>query len=845
MSNDVIRLADYQPPAWKIEKTHLTFVINENRTEVEALLSLVKQGSDDQVRLNGEGLETLLVEVDGQPVEYEIENDCLVFTPASEAFELKTRVAILPEDNTFLEGLYKSGDMYCTQCEAEGFRRITWYLDRPDALSVWTVVIDAPLAYPTLLSNGNRVYEKSTAAGRRRVEWHDPHPKPSYLFALVAGDLVCRPDSYTTQSGNVVDIMVYTRTEDASKVDFAIESIKAAMQWDEQRFGREYDLDVFNVVAVGDFNMGAMENKGLNIFNTSCVLATPDVATDDAYQRVEAIIGHEYFHNWSGNRVTCRDWFQLSLKEGFTVYRDAEFTSDLHSRSVKRIQDVSFLRTHQFSEDAGPTRHPIRPSEYEEISNFYTVTVYEKGAEVVGMLATLLGDDFRKGSDLYFERFDGHAATCDDFVDCMQEASGQDLAQFRHWYSLAGTPVVQVEAERQDDALVVIFRQSLEGADQPLMIPLRVQPYSDGGEACEDSRLIVLTEAETVVRFEGSQISLLSVNQGFSAPVHVEYELSDADRVTLASSDRDPVNRWDAVQGLIKQTWLAAYESDDWSGLDSLETALRSALDRAFDDPAFTAEVFTLPDAAQMYPLIEGAVDPLRLEQTRVRLRAGIGERLTAFIHPVMSHLGPAPSYLPSGKQAGLRRLWAVLSGLLASTQDPTIGDHLSRRFVAADNLTDRLNALRVSAIDGDTEQLYRGMLKVFIADWQAEPLLVDMWFQVQAANEDLEGIQALLKHEDYRLNNPNRARSVLGPWARSNPLAFHAEGGYEAFAQVITELESINPQIASRLVLPLTQFARWAEPYRKRAEAVLQQLSRDCGSKDMSEIVSKALKTA
>jgi aminopeptidase N len=840
MTNPVIKLSEYQPPAWLISQVELTFVINENRTEVQAQLHLKKNGDSQQVELDGEGLETLEVRIDDQEVDYQIIDNRLHVTAPSDEFVLHTRVAIVPEENTFLEGLYKSQDMYCTQCEAEGFRRITWFIDRPDVLATWSVKIDAPVALSTLLSNGNKVSEQ-TQAGRRLVEWKDPHPKPCYLFALVAGNLVCRPDVFETQSGKLVDIKVYTRSSDATKVDFAIESIKAAMRWDESRFGREYDLDVFNVVAVSDFNMGAMENKGLNIFNTSCVLATPDVATDAAYERVEAIIGHEYFHNWSGNRVTCRDWFQLSLKEGFTVYRDAEFTSDLHSRAVKRIQDVSFLRTHQFAEDAGPTRHPVRPSEYEEISNFYTVTVYEKGAEVVGMLATLLGDKFRAACDQYFDTFDGQAVTCDDFVNCMQAHSDWDLSQFKRWYEYAGTPKVKVTTTQTDQGLQATFTQSLEGCDEPLMIPLRVRPYDDQGQPTGEAQLVVLESFEAQVEF-AAPCSLLSVNEGFSAPILLEYDLSDEQLLLMAEQCEDPFNRWDAVQTFVKQLWLDAYHNDDWSGLELVAGVLDKSLNRGFKDPAFTAELLSLPDSAQIMGLIDEAVDPLKLDQVGKQLHRYLGEKLSVHIHPLMAHLGAAPLYEPGGKQAGRRRLWQVLVGYLAAAADSAAGDMISRRFVGANNLTDRMASMHAAAKGAQTVQYLDSMLQVFFQDWKDEPLLLDQWFQVQACYGSLTDIQGLLKHPEYSLNNPNRARSVLGPWARMNAEAFHGEGGYEAFVEVIGQIESINPQIAARLVLPLTQLARWTDPYQSKAHSSLLALQGQCTSKDMAEILGKAL---
>ena len=847
----VTRLADYRAPDWLISQVALTVTINDGETEIAATLELAQNSVDLQpLVLDGEGLETLSVAIDGVILDasaYAVTATSLtVLTPPAGGFTLETRVRIKPESNTQLEGLYKSGDMYCTQCEAEGFRRITWFLDRPDVLAVWNVCIDAPANMPTLLSNGNRVSDRTTAAGRRQVDWSDPHPKPAYLFALVAGDLVLRNDRFTTASGREVDLHVYTRQADADKVDFAIASIKQAMAWDERRFGREYDLDVFQVVAVGDFNMGAMENKGLNIFNTSCVLATPDVATDDAYERVEAIIGHEYFHNWSGNRVTCRDWFQLSLKEGFTVYRDAEFTADLRSRPVKRIQDVDFLRTHQFAEDAGPTSHPVRPAEYEEISNFYTVTIYEKGAEVVRMLETLIGrDQFRAGSDLYFERFDGQAVTCDDFVDCMQQASGRDLTQFRRWYSQNGTPQINVSVAADGDGSRITFRQQLRDGQAPFHMPMPCSLYAADGELLEQGLSWELDQVEQ--SFSVNQPSddlLVSVNQGFAAPVRIHYALDASQRDVLARHDLDGFNRWDAGRQIVIEAWAAYVGNADAALIDPIEHLFDAALAQFEQDPALTAEIIRLPDDSQILDELGADVDPVRVRQAGDAIRAELGRRMGGLIQPILLALEPVKPYQPGGDQAAKRSLWCLLAQLLAHAADDSIADALTRRFVGADNLTDRMNCMTVAGVMArHNPSMFQSMLTIFHADWQHEPLLLDQWFQQQARFGDFDAISALLEHADFSLGNPNRARSVLGVFTRANPEAFHAPGGYELLAGCVASLDVSNPQIGARLVIPLTRYKNWSTSQRERAIHVLKGLDKVCQSADCREVIGKALK--
>lgn len=645
-------------------------------------------------------------------------------------------------------------------------------------------------------------------------------------------------------SGRKVEIHVYTRAEDADKVMFAIECVKAAMRWDEKRFGREYDLDVFQIVAVSDFNMGAMENKGLNIFNTSCVLATPHVATDDAYERVEAIIAHEYFHNWSGNRVTCRDWFQLSLKEGFTVFRDAEFTSDLRSRPVKRIQDVDFLRTHQFAEDAGPTSHPVRPSEYEEISNFYTVTIYEKGAEVVRMLETLLGRaTFRKGSDLYFDRFDGQAATCDDFVQCMQEVSGIDLTQFKRWYSQAGTPKLSVSVEANGDGSKITVHQVLRDGQQPFHMPLPSSAYTRSGQVVQSSLNWTLTQETHEFELDHpANDLLLSINDGFAAPVIVDYPLTASELAVLAESSNDGFNRWDAGRRLISQAWIELINTGDKACIDPIEKLFRACLTNASMDTALMCEVLSLPDDSQIVAQFDG-IDPIVVRNAAETILAETGKRLSPVIQPHLIRLDQTLNYQPGGPQAANRKLWATLMTFLAHTEDHSISDNITRRFVGADNLTDRLNCLNIAGhLLPQQPVILPSMLNVFYTDWGHEPLLVDQWFQVQAKYGSLADIKALIEHEDFTLLNPNRARSVIGPFTRSNPKAFHAEGGYRFLGELIGKLDAINPQIASRLVMPLTRFKAWTPDQQSQARSVLEDLADRCQSSDCLEVINKAL---
>ena len=568
-----IRLEDYQPPAYTTLATDLVFEIADGATRVASTLTVQRQGAGDELRLAGQALTLESVAIDGRTLggnEYALDDEGLTLFGLNDNARVEIVTRIVPEENTALEGLYKSGGMYCTQCEAEGFRRITYFQDRPDVLSKFrtTIVADGE-RYPNLLSNGNLLSRETLEDGRTRVVWEDPHPKPSYLFALVAGNLASIEDEFVTASGRTVRLQIFSEPHNIGQCDYAMDVLKRSMRWDEERFGREYDLDLFMVVAVEDFNMGAMENKGLNIFNTSCVLATPDTATDARYQRVEAVVAHEYFHNWSGNRVTCRDWFQLSLKEGFTVFRDAEFSSDMNSRTVKRIEDVSFLRAVQFAEDSGPLAHPVRPDSYIEISNFYTTTVYEKGAEVVRMLQTLVGaDGFRRGSDLYFNRHDGQAVTTDDFVRAMEEANGVDLTQFRRWYSQAGTPVLTVQADREQDALTLTIEQSCpptpgQPTKDPFHIPLRLGLLDPAGRAvplsedalssdaevtvADGEALLQLREPSTRLRFRGAGTGYRpSLLRGFSAPVRINSEVSNEDLEFLARHDSDGFCRWDA-----------------------------------------------------------------------------------------------------------------------------------------------------------------------------------------------------------------------------------------------------------------------------------------------------------
>ena len=878
----VIYLKDYQPPAFLVEHTRLHFDLREEEALVTAELQLRRHsdaGPGEPLTLSGQELELLEISLDGRPLtedEYRLDSETLSIPGMPERATLRTRCRIRPQDNTSLEGLYKSRAMFCTQCEAEGFRKITWYPDRPDVLAPFDVVIEADRErYPVLLSNGNPGQAELLDNGRHRVHWQDPFPKPSYLFALVAGDLRHVEDHFRSASGREVTLRIYVEEKDLDKCGHAMLSLKQSMRWDEEQYGREYDLDIFNIVAVDDFNMGAMENKGLNIFNSSCVLCSPAITTDAGFQRVQAIVAHEYFHNWSGNRVTCRDWFQLSLKEGFTVFRDASFSADMGSPTVKRVEDVSLLRSAQFAEDAGPMAHPVRPDSFIEISNFYTVTIYEKGAEVVRMIHTLLGPQrFRAGSDLYFERHDGQAVTCDDFVQAMEDASGLDLGQFRRWYSQAGTPRLSARGDydAQAQRYTLTLRQHTpptpgQPEKQPLVIPVAMGLLGSAGnlplrlsddpatrdpeEVPEDntSRVLVLREAEQVFHFEGvMEPPVPALLRGFSAPVRLEIDLDTEQLCALMTREADGFVRWDAAQQLALRAIRAAMQDPSGAPLDShwLE-AIGVLLSDDSLDPAMVAEMLRLPGESYLADLAaeEGGADVDAIHAARDTVRRAIALAHCAAFAACRDRLQIDQPYAPTACQVGARALRNVCLAYLAAAGEAGL-ELAQQQFEAADNMTDRLAALQVLAWQGSEAQA-QAALERFYADWQHETLVVNQWLQVQAAipgPDTLDRVSQLLEHPAFDARNPNRLRALVGTFSAANPVSFHrADGaGYRFLADRIEALDRSNPQMAARLLTPLT---RWRN-YRGREALMKAQLERLAGlpelSRDVYEVVSKAL---
>ncbi len=878
-----IYLKDYRVPNYLIDRTELYVSIGEGETRVTATLSLRRNPAHTAERegeplvLHGQGLELLNIAVDGEPLserDYLLLEDELHLLHPRNSFELTTEAAICPEKNTSLEGLYRSRTMYCTQCEAEGFRKITWYLDRPDVMSEFTTTIEADRQFPVLLSNGNLVAEGQLDSGRHWARWHDPFPKPSYLFALVAGDLAVVRDSFTTCSGREIDLYLFVEEKDLDKCDHAMASLKKAMRWDEEVYGREYDLDRFMIVAVDDFNMGAMENKGLNIFNTSAVLANPEIATDMAFQRIEAIVAHEYFHNWSGNRVTCRDWFQLSLKEGFTVFRDAEFSADMGSRTVKRVEDVSLLRSAQFAEDAGPTAHPVQPASFMEISNFYTLTIYEKGAEVVRMIHTLLGAElFRQGSDLYFSRHDGQAATIQDFVAAMAEVSGRDFSQFMHWYWQAGTPQLNVTAEYDEQSLrySLHFKQSCPDTPeatteqkQPFLIPVRIGlvgkqgdlPLGDGGET---EQVVEITKAEQTVVFENiAELPVPSLLRGFSAPVKLNYLYSLDDNAFLMQRDSDGFNRWDAAQRLAVALMLQLmvdYRNEKPLLLDSrlpdaFATVLKDALGPDGDrDKAMLAQILTLPSEAYLSGLV-AEVDVEAIHHVRQFLRAELGRRLQDLFLQVYTANQTEEPYQPTADQVGQRSLKNLALACLVAGQHESSLELAENQFRSATNMTDTMAALNVLLNDSrdQAQQLASEALADFYRRWQTEALVVNQWFQVQAfcvLPGGLERVQQLMQHPAFDIKNPNKVRSLIGAFCSANAINFHrVDGeGYSFLADNILTLDKLNPQIASRLIAPLSKWRRYPEDRGSKMRAQLQRIV-DAPelSRDVFEMAKKSL---
>jgi aminopeptidase N len=842
-----VRREDYRPPDWLVPEIALEFDLDAERSRVRATLQVRRNGSHDRpLVLDAEALRLVALTVDGAPVGHGLEGARLTVPVAGDSATVETLVEIEPRANTQLMGLYESGGILCTQCEAEGFRRITPFPDRPDVLSRYRVRMTADKAlYPVLLSNGDPTGKGDLEGGRHWAEWHDPFPKPCYLFALVAGDLVANRDVFTTRSGRRVDLGIWVREPDLAKTSHAMAALKTAMKWDEESYGREYDLDVFNIVAVADFNFGAMENKGLNIFNSRYILADADTATDADFDDIARVVAHEYFHNWSGNRVTCRDWFQLSLKEGFTVFRDQQFSADQGSPAVKRIEDVRMLRAAQFPEDGGPLAHPVRPESYQEISNFYTATVYNKGAELIRMLHTILGEErFRAGTDLYFQRHDGEAATCEDFVRAMESASGEDLSRFRLWYSQAGTP--RVRAELSGGALTL--RQEVpptpgQPAKQPMPIPLELALFGEASGRKLEERLVLLDGPEQTIDLKGlPERPVLSINRGFSAPVVMETNRAAADLAFLSARDDDPFARYEAIQQLMLDTLLRAIAGGGADHAAVVEAVRRTLADDALD-PALVAEAVLLPSESFIGDHME-RVDPEAVFEARQALRAELGRTLERpWRDAYAANVANRYEYSPAAK--GARRLKTVALGYLLSAGADGAPALAERQFAEADNMTDRLGALGALASSDAAER--HGALAAFYERYRADPLVLDKWFTVQAGSardDTLDSVLALARHPDFTLANPNRMRSLVGAFA-SNQRAFHEAGGrgYRFLADMILAVDALNPQTAARLVPPLGRWRRFDAGRAALMKAQLERIVATPGvSKEVYEQASKSL---
>ncbi|QOH78749.1 aminopeptidase N [Plesiomonas shigelloides] len=856
---------DYRAPDYTITDVALDFDLSADDTVVTAVSHLVRQSEHAQpLVLNGEGLTLVSVAVNGQPVtDYQQDSHSLTINGLPAECELTIITRFSPAKNTALSGLYQSGEALCTQCEAEGFRRITYFLDRPDVLARYQTKITADKArYPYLLSNGNRVASGELADGRHWMQWSDPFPKPSYLFALVAGDFDVLRDTFTTRSGRDVALELYVDRGNLDRADWAMESLKQSMRWDENRFGLEYDLDIYMIVAVDFFNMGAMENKGLNVFNSKFVLAKAETATDTDYLDIERVIGHEYFHNWTGNRVTCRDWFQLSLKEGLTVFRDQEFSSDLGSRAVNRINNVRVMRGAQFAEDASPMAHPIRPDKVIEMNNFYTVTVYEKGSEVIRMMHTLLGEEaFQAGMRLYFERHDGSAATCEDFVKAMEDASGIDLTQFRRWYSQAGTPQLQVRDEY--DAKQQVYRLHVRQSTPPtpeqteklaLHIPLDIELYAEdgaviplqsGGQAV--SSVLNVTEPEQTFVFEQvPQAPVISLLREFSAPVKLDYPYTDKQLTFLMAHALNDFARWDAAQMLIgKYVRLNVANWQDGNALElpiEVVDAFRAVLLDEQLDPALAALILTLPKETELAELLD-LIDPDAIRAVREFIRDELVLELNDELRAVyQAHV--LPEYRVEHADIARRALRNTCLSYLAFAEG---ADALVRRqYEQADNMTDTLAALSAAV---SAELPCRDNLMQHFADkWQHDGLVMDKWFMLQAtspAANVLENVKALMQHPSFSLANPNRTRSLIGAFASGNPSAFHAKdgSGYRFLTDVLVELNSRNPQVASRLIEPLIRLGRYdAERQQLMREQLLRLQKLDNLARDLFEKITKSL---
>ncbi len=872
-SPQTIYLKDYQQPDFVIRKTFLEFELFEDYTRVTATLSMSRQGQHQRpLVLHGQELELIRVSINGRDLTeeaYRVSVESLTIDSVGDEFELQTVAHLNPHANTSLEGLYCSRGMYCTQCEAEGFRKITYYLDRPDVLSEFTTkVIASKSSCPVLLSNGNCIESGEMADGRHWKIWHDPFPKPSYLFALVAGDLQFVEDYFVTQSGRTVKLQIFVEEKDLNKCAHAMKSLKHAMAWDEQVYGREYDLDVFMIVAVDDFNMGAMENKGLNIFNTSCVLANTDTTTDEGFQRVEGVVAHEYFHNWSSNRVTCRDWFQLSLKEGFTVFRDQEFSADMGSRTVKRVEDVRFLRSLQFAEDAGPMAHPVRPAFFIEISNFYTLTVYEKGAEVVRMIRTLLGEDvFRQGSDLYFDRHDGQAARVEDFIQAMADVSGRDFSQFMLWYSQAGTPLIEVGTRYDQDKqqFILELAQTCPSTPEakaedkaPFLIPISMSLIGSEGElelnttAPINNGVLEFHKQQQQFIFDGiKEEPTLSLLRGFSAPVRLKWQRDARDLQRIIRFDQDGFACWDAMQALAIQA-IDGINFPNNHALHALLDSARALLNNPQLDPAMVALLLTLPAESYMCEQqqvmdVDGVIVA---RQTVSELLAEALETELFVTYQRCRDLLLERSKEVTAESMALRSLKNKTLEYLMLLDKDLYQSICCEQFDQGENMTDTLSGLKniVHCKFATLTSLKTKILERFYQRWRNEPLVMNHWFAVQASDPSegtLRRVEDLLNHPSFDYKNPNKIRSVVGTFANQNMRHFHASdgSGYQFLTRQIIRLNQQNPQIAARLVAPLGKWRRMDSVRSEIMRSQLQLIKENADlSRDVFELVNKAL---
>ncbi len=832
--------ADYTVPAYLIDTVSLTFRLDAEATRVISKIAF-RPNPDAKSReffLHGEDLKLISARIDGVDITPDLVAGGLTCPVPNAPFIWEAEVEIAPASNTALEGLYMSGGMYCTQCEAEGFRKITYYPDRPDVMAVFTVKIESDL--PVLLSNGNEM-----AVG----EWHDPWPKPAYLFALVAGDLVAHSDSFTTMSGVDVALSIYVRRGDEDKCAFGMRALKAAMEWDEQTYGREYDLDVFNIVAVDDFNMGAMENKGLNIFNSSCVLASPATASDANFENIEAIIAHEYFHNWTGNRITCRDWFQLCLKEGLTVFRDQQFTGDMRGHAVKRIEDARAMRAGQYPEDRGPLAHPVRPASFVEINNFYTATVYEKGAEVIGMLKRIVGDEaYAEACTLYFDRHDGEAATIEDWLAAFEDVTGRDLAQFGRWYSQAGTPHLHVSETHDGSTYTLTLRQELpptpDGSPkEPQVIPVLFGLLAQDGREILPSQLLELTDVEKVFTFKDiAEAPILSVLRDYSAPVIVHHAQSDTDRAILLAHDTDPFNRWDAGRTLVSDLLCKMVDgaSPDLAFLDGLGAVLRD--DNL--DPAFRALALSFPsepDTAQAIVDAGGVPDPLEIHHAHEALRLHIAQHLQDLMPRIYADMAVDGAYDPNPIDAAKRALGNRVLSYISRLDG---GHQAAVQFKHADNMTQQQSALGALLVIGAGVQELAG----FADQWAHDRLVMDKWFALQVVCADpdktVEVAKALIAHDKFDWKNPNRVRSVIGTLP-NNPAGFHAPdgSGYDLLADCLIKLDPMNPQTTARMATSFETWKHFSPARQAQMRAAMQRIVNTAGlSRDTTEIISRIL---